>query len=518
MSLQKYFFFFFLYLSFSSFSFSQSLTGKANTYATDSVNFKNFYPGQVSLTDSIVNYGKIFLNSPYRSGGKGSAGSFDCSGFTSFVYSNFGYKLGASSSDQAEQFDAVDRLSLKKGDLVFFSGRRAGKRVGHVGIVVNTNPDGNFNFIHASTQHGVIISSSDEPYYLRRYIKAGRVVFNNQHIAIAPTVSHVKKIFSQTLTGNSVSPIVGSTVQTEKIIPAQYHRVKKGENLADIAIEYGLTLFELKQKNKIKGNKITPNQRLKVKDAETVLVIQSIEPQSESKVQLSDNLTKPDSLKVESKVVSSRMVSSLTKIAHTVKKGETLFSISNLYNISVDQLKQINNMFNGIVHIGQKLKIYPVEKATPSAEVIKTDLPEKPEQTTKPDAQTKAENPTPQIPKTHKVEAGETLFGIAKMYNIPVDELRKLNNFAENKIKAGQVIKLTQTASESVSNKATSLQPENKKLKPLQKLTHKVKSGETFYSIARLYGCKVDELKEWNKKSANKIKSGEKLLIYQKAN
>ena len=184
MSLQKYFFFFFFVLTFSSFSFSQSLTGKANTYATDSVNFKSFYPGQVSLTDSIVNYGKIFLHSPYRSGGKGSSGSFDCSGFTSFVYGNFGYKLGASSSDQAEQFDAIDRSSLKKGDLVFFSGRLAGKRVGHVGIVVNTNPDGNFNFIHASTQHGVIISSSDEPYYLRRYIKAGRVVFNNQHIAI----------------------------------------------------------------------------------------------------------------------------------------------------------------------------------------------------------------------------------------------------------------------------------------------------------------------------------------------
>ena len=86
-----------------------------------------------------------------------------------------------------------------------------------------------------------------------------------------------------------------------------------------------------------------------------------------------------------------------------------------------------------------------------------------------------------------------------------------------NKIKFGQKLKLTQNAvDETVSIKSNVSTSEKNKETVAHKLTHKVKSGETYYSIARQYGCKVEELKGWNKKSGNKIKSGQKLIVYQK--
>lgn len=516
MSLQKYFFLISFLVFFSVFSVAQQLYSEKNySHTTDSANVIGFSSKQILLTDSIINYGKIFLNSPYHHGGKGESSSFDCSGFTSFVYRNFGFKLGASSSDQAEQFDTVDRCNLKRGDLVFFAGRRPGKRVGHVGIVVNADQDGRFNFIHASTQHGIIISNSDEPYYLRRYIKAGRVIFNNQQIAVAPAEVNLQKNFSQQMADNSAYPVMGSTTQTKKFSPARYYRVKKGDNLVDIALKYGLTLTELKKKNKIKGNKITPNQRLKVKDAETMLLVNALQPRENLPVQQAENQLKPDTMKVEQKAVLAQ-----TKTSHIVQKGETLFSISNLNNTSIEQLKKINNIFSGIVHVGQKLIIISIEKVSPKLAIAKSESTPSKEPEKKPELETQPQIPANQAFEntTHMVKTNETLFSIANMYNLSVDELKKFNNLTSNKIKLGQKLKLVQNQiSETVPVKSTVTSSANKKESVGNKLTHKVKSGETYYSIAREYGCKVEELKAWNKKSGNKIKSGQKLIIYQKA-
>ena len=69
------------------------------------------------------------------------------------------------------------RSDMRRGDLVFFTSSRSGHNVGHVGIVVDVNPDtGTFSFIHASTQYGVIVSRSDEGYYARRYVGVRRVL------------------------------------------------------------------------------------------------------------------------------------------------------------------------------------------------------------------------------------------------------------------------------------------------------------------------------------------------------
>jgi len=73
---------------------------------------------KINLTDSLINYGKLFKYSLIAIGSEGIS-SFDCSGFTSYIYRNFGYNLERSSADQAAQFPSVDKSELKPGDLVF---------------------------------------------------------------------------------------------------------------------------------------------------------------------------------------------------------------------------------------------------------------------------------------------------------------------------------------------------------------------------------------------------------------
>lgn len=124
----------------------------------------------------LLDFARTFTGLRYRRGGKTPKG-FDCSGFTGYVFRQFGMKLGASSRDQYLQGESVERDCLQPGDLVFFSGRGGGtKRVGHVGIVTSVGDDGkSFNFIHSACSSGITESHSSEPYYSRRYIGARRV-------------------------------------------------------------------------------------------------------------------------------------------------------------------------------------------------------------------------------------------------------------------------------------------------------------------------------------------------------
>lgn len=126
----------------------------------------------------MLSFASQYKGLRYRRGGKTPKG-FDCSGFTSYVFSQFGMKLKASSAAQYTQGEKVDNADLQPGDLVFFSGRAVSKtrvgHVGHVGLVTDVNPDGTFRFIHSSNSQGIVVSDSTEPYYSRRYIGAKRV-------------------------------------------------------------------------------------------------------------------------------------------------------------------------------------------------------------------------------------------------------------------------------------------------------------------------------------------------------
>ncbi|MBD5328785.1 MAG: C40 family peptidase [Bacteroides sp.] len=125
------------------------------------------------INDLLVEANK-HIGKPYVHGAKGPS-RFDCSGFSSYVYKQFGYNISPSSRTQYTEGVKVERNDLQKGDLVFFTSRSSGKNVGHVGIVVSAdNKTGKFKFIHASIK-GVKISDFDG-YYVPRYIGARRII------------------------------------------------------------------------------------------------------------------------------------------------------------------------------------------------------------------------------------------------------------------------------------------------------------------------------------------------------
>ncbi len=127
------------------------------------------------LLNDLLSEARSHMGKRYSRGSKGP-NAFDCSGFSSYVYRQFGYSLSPSSRDQYNQGEKVDRKELRKGDLVFFKGRSTKGGVGHVGIVVDADEKGNFTFIHAATSKGITVSNCNEPYYASRFVGGKRVI------------------------------------------------------------------------------------------------------------------------------------------------------------------------------------------------------------------------------------------------------------------------------------------------------------------------------------------------------
>ena len=130
------------------------------------------------LAMAMADYASKFIGTRYRSGASGPS-AFDCSGFTSYVYKNFGITLSRSSRTQYLEGEKVSINNVKPGDLLFFSSRGSGRgRVGHVAMVVSVdNEAGTCRFIHASTKRGVVYQNfPDGGYYQRNFIGARRII------------------------------------------------------------------------------------------------------------------------------------------------------------------------------------------------------------------------------------------------------------------------------------------------------------------------------------------------------
>ncbi|NDV64938.1 C40 family peptidase [Bacteroides sp. 224] len=111
-----------------------------------------------------------WIGTPYRLGGDSKKGA-DCSGFTQQLYKKvYKVKLPRTTDTQLKASTKVVRHQLKEGDLVFFSSNRSGKKVAHVGIYLKAG-----KFIHASSSQGVIVSSLNETYYQKHWIRGGRI-------------------------------------------------------------------------------------------------------------------------------------------------------------------------------------------------------------------------------------------------------------------------------------------------------------------------------------------------------
>jgi cell wall-associated NlpC family hydrolase len=120
-------------------------------------------------SNTVVDLAKAHLGKPYRYGGSGPS-SFDCSGFTAYIYAQVGQTLPHNAAAQANYGQPVAKNDLMPGDLVFF-GYYGGASIQHVGIYVGGN-----NFIHASSGAGVVKQDSlAENYYFNNYKGARRL-------------------------------------------------------------------------------------------------------------------------------------------------------------------------------------------------------------------------------------------------------------------------------------------------------------------------------------------------------
>lgn len=156
---------------------------------------------------------------------------------------------------------------------------------------------------------------------------------------------------------------------------------------------------------------------------------------------------------------------------YIVKSGDTLYSIANKNNISVDKLKDINNLINNNLSIGQKLLVVD----TSSSEDVGV---------------------------YYTVKNGDTLYGIANKFNLSVEELKNINNLKSNNLSIGQKLLVSGTLKEDNSDFDTYI----------------VKSGDSLWSIANKYGTSVDKLKDINKLNSNLLSLGMKLLVPKSSN
>ena len=125
-----------------------------------------------SEVKKLAAYAKTFVGYPYVYGGSSPSG-FDCSGFTSYIYKQFGYSLNRTCSGQLDNGTPVAMSELQPGDLVFFQNTyKAG--ISHVGIYV-----GDGKFIHSPNSRSVV-SYADlySDYYTNHYYSARRICGN----------------------------------------------------------------------------------------------------------------------------------------------------------------------------------------------------------------------------------------------------------------------------------------------------------------------------------------------------
>lgn len=166
-------------------------------------------------------------------------------------------------------------------------------------------------------------------------------------------------------------------------------------------------------------------------------------------------------------------------IIHEVGEKETLYGLSRRYGVTVARILEFNPTADGGLEVGQIVKVPYVAKA-----------------------RTQTAQGT-----IHKVQPKETLFAISRMYNVSVDDIKAWNNLKDNSLSTGQELLIKKGTSATTSIRPNEMKSVNG--------THTVASGETLFSISRLYSVTVDQLKTWNGLTSNELKFGQLLVVTQ---
>ena len=205
---------------------------------------------------------------------------------------------------------------------------------------------------------------------------------------------------------------------------SNYYVVKKGDSLWSIARANGLTVDELKSLNNLSSNVLHVGDTLLISSADS------------TGDDGNDNY-------------------------YVVKSGDTLWSIARKYNLSVNELKALNNLSSNVLSVGQRL-IVGKESSN-----------------------------------DYVVSAGDTLWAIARKFNVSVDDIKALNNLSSNNLSIGMILKIPLYSNKQ--NEETNV--------------YVVKSGDSLWSIARMFNSTVDEIKSLNSLKSNILRIGQRLVV-----
>jgi cell wall-associated NlpC family hydrolase len=125
------------------------------------------------MANQLIGIATQQIGTRYRGGGT-SSGGFDCSGLMCFTFNQLDFKLPRSSNDQSQIGKKITKKKAQKGDLIFFTTNGRGT-INHVGMITEVYDD-EILFIHSSVQSGVIVSSTNEAYYNKRFKTIKRIL------------------------------------------------------------------------------------------------------------------------------------------------------------------------------------------------------------------------------------------------------------------------------------------------------------------------------------------------------
>ncbi|MCM3544107.1 LysM peptidoglycan-binding and 3D domain-containing protein [Priestia megaterium] len=171
---------------------------------------------------------------------------------------------------------------------------------------------------------------------------------------------------------------------------------------------------------------------------------------------------------------------------HKVKAGETLFSISQQHNVTVEDLKKWNGLSSTLIYANQTLQIG----------------------STSTDSSSSSTPTTTSSNHTYTVKSGDTLYRIAKNNGTSVQQLKEWNNLSNHLIYVNQVLKISGTGTVSSSPSAPVQEKTNETQAspaPSNSKSYKVQPGDTMWSVAQRHGISISQLKQWNNLSSNTI-------------
>lgn len=235
------------------------------------------------------------------------------------------------------------------------------------------------------------------------------------------------------------------------------HTIQKGETLFSIAKQYEVDVDQLRQWNDITADQLSVGQTLVVRK--------------------------------EGEETSSAERSAQTQ-THTVEAGETLFSVSKQYQVTIAELKAWNDISSNNLKVGQTLTIHPTESVDQQEQSITVDN----------EAQQNA---------TYLVKNNDSLYKIAEEHGMSVSQLKKLNNLTSNTIRVGQRLTVrASSAPPSVASSATS-SPQG------QFIAHTISGGSTTVSeLVQEFQMDEEEFRSLNTDiESNQLRNGQEVTV-----